>query len=158
LGLVAFAVIGVAAGVLIFGSSGVGAARGDTCQGQQADVVVGPDQTYVGGPADQVIVGSGGNEKIHARAGDDLICARGGNDLIGAGAGDDDLYGGDGSDLLRGRRGVDFLDGDNDFNSQKGGQEFDECHGHLPTPDPNPKQYDSATNCEFLRNAYDLDD
>ena len=159
LGLAALAVIGIASGVLMLGSSGAGAARGQSCNGQPADVVVESGDTYIGGPADQVIVGSGGNEKIHARAGEDLICARGANDLIGAGAGDDDLYGGDGSDLLRARRGVDFLNGDDDFTPQQArGKEFDECHGHLPTPDPNPGQYDSARNCEFLRNAYDLDD
>ena len=144
------------AGVLALGSSGADAARGQTCQGQPADVVVGPDETYVGGPKDQVIVGSSGNEEIHARAGEDIICARAGNDLIGAGAGDDDLYGGSGSDLLRARRGIDFLDGDEEPD-KRGGQEFDECHGHLPTPDPSPKGNDTATGCEFVANAFNLD-
>ena len=150
------AITGVA-GLMVFGSSGAGA-RGATCEGQEADVVLLKPDTYVGGPANEVIVGSAGADSIHGRAGNDIICARGGGDLIGAGSGDDDLIGGFGADLLRGRRGVDFMEGDEEPKTKRGTQvEVDECHGHLPTPDPNPETGDTATGCEVVRDAINLD-
>lgn len=162
------AAIAGTAGALALASSGATAGPQAFCNKQPADTSMASPGTYVGGPANEVIIGSSGDDRIHARAGTDTVCAGNGNDLLGGGKDDDQLFGENGADLLRGRADNDELDGGTSFGgttvsaptstkvAQRGNPDQDECHGNKPFPDTQ-QAGDTATNCEFVKNAIDQD-
>jgi Ca2+-binding RTX toxin-like protein len=149
----AFAAIIAGAGALLFASAG-DAARGFSCNGEPADVVMQKPGEFVGTPASEVIVGSQGDDVIRGGNGNDVICGRGGDDAISGGGANDELHGDQDDDTLRGKRGNDDLDGGFDITGKgQVGNENDFCLGGKPKPDTEAKGDFATSSCEHVVSA-----